>query len=144
MQRSYKHFNTHFFIFLASLFFISGANLFCQSKSDALELFSVSATSVSSSQLDLEFSFDSRLDPSSIDESSILINGKESSFEGKVVFSKDGSRFKIRINSSLKEFNLSVQGILSDEGMEMSPAEIDGLEAGCTYTKRSPSKWEKS
>ncbi len=144
MQRSYKHFNTHFFIFLASLFFISGANLFCQSKSDALELFSVSATSVSSSQLDLEFSFDSRLDPSSIDESSILINGKESSFEGKVVFSKDGSRFKIRINSSLKEFNLSVQGILSDEGMEMSPAEIDSLEAGCTYTKRSPSKWEKS
>lgn len=144
MQRSYKHFNTHFFIFLASLFFISGANLFCQSKSDALELFSVSATSVSSSQLDLEFSFDSRLDPSSIDESSILINGKESSFEGKVVFSKDGSRFKIRINSSLKEFNLSVQGILSDEGMEMSPVEIDGLEAGSTYTKRSPSKWEKS
>ncbi len=144
MQRSYKQFNTYFLIFLASIFFILGANLFCQSKSDSLELFSVSATSPSSSQLDLEFSFTSRLDPSSIDQSSILINGKESSFEGKIIFSKDGSRFKIRINSTLKEFNLSIQGILSDEGMEMSPVEIDGLEAGCTYTKRSSSKWEKS
>ncbi len=139
------------FIYINTLLIFSLAfGAFAQTKfrgegmDNDLELFSLSASSVSGSEVDLEFSFNNRLDPSSVNESLVRINGSECLSSGKITFSKDGTRFKIRAKISSKQFSLSMSGVESQDGIRMSPVKIDSVEVGYTYTRRSSGKWERS
>jgi len=144
MKKLFKYFNTLLIFSLVSMALFAQPKSWGESMDYELELFSVSASPASSGQVDLEFVFNNRLDPSSVDQSQVLINGKECLSSGKIIFSKDGSRFKITVRVSSRYFSLELRGVESQDGVEMLPVRIDQVEAGNTYTRRSDGRWERS
>lgn len=92
----------------------------------------------------LEVIFNSAIKKESIFEAFILINDKPVEKEF-ILFSRDGHRCKFRLYHSVEEFvNIKMEGIMSWDGLIISPVELINIEKNSMYKfDRETGQWQK-